>query len=460
MAISVKRFLRLWVFMLLSQVVFAGSLLGYTEEGYKQLIEDCEKRYAHAPYDEGLKQELSALYHNFAMSLAEEGLWSEAIESSERAYAISPDVPKIREGLAYLYNCRGLEYKDDSDYKKAVDDLKRAIDYAPGEDVLKKNISGIYLSWAQDFFEKCEYDNAERMLVHVARYEEDNPYLYVIRGEIAYLRDNYYSTKENWQKALQLNPSLYNIRRKLDKLNKEQDIERNFSVREVENFKLKFEGMDAEKLADDAAEILRSAYRDVGKDFDLYPRATVPVIIYPAVNVKDLSYFPDWAAGSYDGKIRFREDLGNNMSNMKATLYHEYTHVLVRMLGGDNVPLWLNEGLAEYQAGRFLSAKEKKVREEMVQRAVEKDAVFSVDKLGNMDLNKLSYLSPHRITLVYAQSESFVGYMISRASLYDMRKLLIKLKQGVNIYKAVKDVLFVDLDVLEKDWLNNYNDLK
>jgi hypothetical protein len=36
---------------------------------------------------------------------------------------------------------------------------------------------------------------------------------------------------------------------------------------------------------------------------------------------------------------------------LKALLFHEYTHVLVRYLGKGRVPVWLNEGLAEV-AGR------------------------------------------------------------------------------------------------------------
>jgi tetratricopeptide (TPR) repeat protein len=431
-------------------------LFAYDYDQMKQTIKEYEQKYAYDPYNDNIKKQLGILYHNYAMALAEEGIWTDAIDNAKRAYDVDPDEIHIQRALAYLYNCRGLELKDEGRFKEAVDDLKTAIDFSPEEPVLKQNLAGIYLVWANNFYEKNEYSNAERMLVHVERYDDKNPYLYVMRGDIAYLRDNYYTTHDNWKKALTLNPGLIQLRIKLEKLEKEREVERNFNVREIENFKLKFEGVETEGLADKAAEILRQAYKKVGKDFDLYPRATVPVIIYPAVKLKKLDYFPDWAAGSYDGKIRFGEDLGQDSAHMKATLFHEYTHVVVRMLGGDNVPLWLNEGLAEYQAQPFLPIQVKKARKEMIQRAMDKKSIFSLDKMGSMDLNRLSYLSPHRITLVYAQSEDFVSYLIDRSSLYDIKRLLQELKKGVNIYKAVKDVLYVDLDVLERDWANQY----
>ncbi|MCK5346854.1 MAG: hypothetical protein KAR20_25775, partial [Candidatus Heimdallarchaeota archaeon] len=232
--------------------------------------------------------------------------------------------------------------------------------------------------------------------------------------------------------------------------------ERNFSIKEIENFKLKFEGIDKQALAEEAAEILRNAYREVGQDYDLYPRATVPVVIYPRNKLKKLDYFPDWAAGSYDGKIRFGENLIENKTYMKAVLYHEYTHVLVRILGGDNVPLWLNEGLAEYSAKKFKTPEMRKARKILLEKAFSKKTIFSSNRLGPMDLTKLSFLSPNRVELVYAQSESFIDYLINKSSLYDMKVLLEHLKRGDSIYKAIKDVLFVDLEVLIRDWKSGF----
>lgn len=457
MDFKVNIILALFIALLPGLVFISPGILFSEDEGrLESKIEEYEKKIAYDPYNEKIRQELSVFYHNRAGELADDGLWEEAVNKEERALDLAPDVEAIKKTLAFYYNSCGLELKDGGDFRKAAQCLKLAVDYFPDEPILKKNAAAIFLAWADNFMRKNEYDNAERMLVKVERFDEENPYLYVMKGEIAYSRDNYYKAKDNWNKALELNPSLYGLRVKLEKLEKDQAAERNFSIKEIENFKLKFEGIDEQGLADEAAEILRNAYREVGQDYDLYPRAAVPVVIYPKNKLKKLDYFPDWAAGTYDGKIRFGENLGENKIFMKAVLYHEYAHVLVRVLGGDNVPLWLNEGLAEYAAKRYKTPEMRKKRKILLKNAFKKKTFFSIDKLGVMDLNRLSFLSPNRIELVYAQSESFINYIINRSSLHDMKALLEHLKRGDSIYKAVKDVLFVDLEVLERDWKSEF----
>ncbi|MFH1093111.1 MAG: hypothetical protein V1739_03020 [Candidatus Omnitrophota bacterium] len=439
-----------------SILIVPGILFSEDANRLESKIEEYEKKIAYDPYNERINKELSVFYHNRARDLADDGLWEEAISKEERALDLAPDVEVIKKTLAVYYNSYGLELKDGGDFRKAAQCLKLAVDYFPEEPVLKKNAGTIYLVWADNLMRKNEYDNADRMLSNAERFDENNPYLYVLKGEIAYFRDNYYRAKDNWKKALELNPSLYNIRIKLEKLEKDQETERNFSIKEIENFKLKFEGIDKQDLAEQAAEILRNAYREVGQDYDLYPRATVPVVIYPKNKLQKLDYFPDWAAGTYDGKIRFGENLIEHKIFMKAVLYHEYAHVLIRILGGDNVPLWLNEGLAEHAAKKFKTPDMRKERKILLKKAFEQENTFSVDKLGVMDLSRLSFLSPNRIELVYAQSESFIEYLIKRSSLHDMKTLLEHLKAGDSIYKAVKDVLFVDLEVLERDWKSEF----
>ncbi len=404
--------------------------------------------------DNNIKRQLSIIYHNQALKLADTGMFLDAVSKEKKALELAPDEPIVKKTMAYFYNAYALELKDKDNLYEAIDYLKLAVNCGSDEPQLKKNIAVVYIEIAYKQFEKAEYPESERALQEAEYFDTENPYLYALKGEIASSRDDYYQVEKNWTRALELDPNLYDVRLKLEKVKKEKDIEKNYNIHEVENFKLKFEGLEKENLADSAAEILRDAYREIGQDFNLYPQTVIPVIIYPAQALKKLEYFPDWAAGTYDGKIRFGEDLGKEDWHMKAVLYHEYTHVLVHLLGQNAVPLWLNEGLAEYQARRFKTEKLLNEQKKILLKEAKKGTLFAIDALSAMDLTKLSYLSSHRIELVYVQSESFVTYIINRASLYDVKNLLIRLKQGVNLYKAVKDVLFVDLEVLERGWKN------
>ena len=77
---------------------------------------------------------------------------------------------------------------------------------------------------------------------------------------------------------------------------------------------------------------------------------------------------------------------------------------------------------------------------------------YSFDALARLDVGKLSYLSPDRLELVYAQSESFVTYLIGRFSLSAMKTVLKELHDGKSIYRAMKDVLYADLETLAMEW--------
>jgi len=439
-------------FILFFIFVFNFSAIFLLAQDFEKEVAVYEEKVAYNPYDTSLKRNLAVLYHNWAMDFSATGNWQEAIAKEKRAYELDSSQVAFKKSLLYFYNSLALELKDQKKYQKAMQFMKKARDLEPGDAVLKKNLAMIYLESSYEFFEKSELSNAERMLTNVESLDKENPYLYVLKGEIAYSRDNYFKADENWSKALKLNPGLYNIKIRLEKLQKEKKQERNFSIREVGNFKLKFEGIEKGPLVEAAAETLNNAYRDVGQDFNAFPRATVPVIIYPQSSLKKLDYFPDWAAGTYDGKIRFGEDLGKSNLMFQAVLYHEYTHVIVRFIAKDNVPLWFNEGLAEYEARNFKKVRSKKARRMLLARAVKKGTIFSFDKLADMNLTKMSYLSPHRIELVYAQSESFVTYIIERSSVYDMKKILELLGNGETMHRAVKKILFVELDTLERDW--------
>jgi len=386
------------------------------------------------------------------MELAEEGDLPAAIENEKKAYTLASQEEVVRKTLSVLYNSYGLELKDQGNVHKSLQSLKSALEYEPDQPQIKKNMAVIYLELAYQAFGKNEYINCRRFLKNAEDFDENNPYIYVLFGEVAYALDNYYQAESDWTQALKLDPNLYDVAMKLQKLKQDKELEGNFKVKEVENFRMKFEGIDNQDVAETAGQVLKDAYRSVGQDFNLYPRVVVPVIIYPADKLKKLDYFPDWAAGTYDGKIRIGDNLGKSDLLLKDILYHEYTHVLVYILAQGNAPLWLNEGLAEYEANRFKKAMHRKARKKMLYKAIEKDTLFSLDQLGEMNLSKLGHMSAHRIELVYAQSESFVTYLIKRTSLYDMRKLLEHLGGGDSIHKAVKDVLYVDLETLERDW--------
>ena len=405
---------------------------------------------AHQQTAADIRRELDVLtLHKAAMELADKGSIPDALIKEKQAYRLDPDNEGVRTSLGILYNSLGVEKKKQGDYDGALQQFQSAAAYAPQEPQIKKNTAVVYIEMARQAMEKNDYRPAQALLDKAMDYDPLNPQIFVSSGRIAYIGNNYVKAEQDWARALELAPSLNDVREQLQKLQKEKKLEDGFEIRERDNFSIKFESAQNRELADALMQVLRDAYREVGRDFDLYPDSTVPVIVYPQSDLGRLAYFPDWAAGAYDGKIRFGENVWKQNLHMKAVLYHEYTHVLVRMAAGGNAPFWLNEGLAEYEARSFKAPHMIGGRKKMLHSA---QRLFALSELADMNIPSLSGLQPQAIELAYAQSEAFVTWLIEKYSFRDMRSLLARLGRGEDIQTAISGELNEELPVLEQKW--------
>ena len=134
--------------------------------------------------------------------------------------------------------------------------------------------------------------------------------------------------------------------------------------------------------------------------------------------------------------------LGGN-SGAEGTAAHEMTHILVHRAGDGvfrRVPLWLNEGLAEYAndgpAPQF-------------DRALQ----YAVGRGRLLPSFLRSYPGTSRDTMVfYGQSRSIVRFMIDRYGADEMRRLMATLKSGKSPAKAIEQVYGFDMPTLDNMW--------
>ncbi len=129
----------------------------------------------------------------------------------------------------------------------------------------------------------------------------------------------------------------------------------------------------------------------------------------------------------------------------KDTEAHELTHVLVGHLTfsclGD-VPTWLNEGIAVYGEGGLDAASEKALKE-----AIGDDRLISVRALSG-GFSEVS----DKADLSYSQSYSIVNFLVERYGREKLLGLFTRLRDGVPIEDALKDVYGFGLDELEDGW--------
>ena len=172
-------------------------------------------------------------------------------------------------------------------------------------------------------------------------------------------------------------------------------------------------------------EELQAAYQDLGRAYGYYPEADIPVLLYARDDFAAVTRSPAWAGAVYDGKIRVPLGGVESMSPpLRALLYHEYTHVLVRFLGKGRVPVWLNEGLAEVAGRRFYEPRQPLVMPSLKLQALERS---------------FSELTDEQVPAAYQQSYLRVAHMIELCGEPALAELLQRLGKGEEWQTAVAE---------------------
>lgn len=128
--------------------------------------------------------------------------------------------------------------------------------------------------------------------------------------------------------------------------------------RETEHFV--FYCMDQDvKALDDLAEALEGCYERTTTDLGKMPSGKVKVNIYPDIdsfhNAMGRSNAPDWSVGeAKNGALYMTSPLNpgpaHNYDDMLQIAVHEFVHIIINLFG--NVPSYLHEGVACYEAGQ------------------------------------------------------------------------------------------------------------
>ena len=115
--------------------------------------------------------------------------------------------------------------------------------------------------------------------------------------------------------------------------------------------------------------------------------------------------------------------------NLQRILYHEYAHVLIRGLARHHVPLWLNEGMAQWAAGENSHVLE--------QRLAQGEKIFPFARLEK----SFAGLSETEASLAYAQSLSLTNFLIERFGEVQIIELLNRLGTGLKFQVAAAEIL-------------------
>ena len=210
-----------------------------------------------------------------------------------------------------------------------------------------------------------------------------------------------------WKEALSLNPELNEIKKRLETLGNELTIEEKFRNKQFMYFDVKYEGYEKNDLAWKVVEILREAYTQLGHDFKYYPRQKIPVIIYTKEQFQQATGTPDWIGGLYDGIIRVTAStIEGKTRQLENTLYHEYTHALLHQKTGNNLPLWLNEGIAQFMEPGNNIKKRNEIT--FLKKCLNDGTFITLSDLNNALLQRNNR---ERLNLAYIEAKNLVQYI-------------------------------------------------
>ena len=166
-------------------------------------------------------------------------------------------------------------------------------------------------------------------------------------GELQYREGRIKEAIVTLESALQRSPKSEPLQRRLAEWQKEAQRQERFYESRGAHFTVLFEGPADEALARRIVERLETEYWRIGAALSTYPSKPITVVLYTTEQFRDITRLPAWTAAAYDGRIHvpIRGALAQP-DQLDRVLSHEFVHAVVAMLGGRNVPVWLNEGLA------------------------------------------------------------------------------------------------------------------
>lgn len=246
--------------------------------------------------------------------------------------------------------------------------------------------------------------------------------------------------------VLSRNSEIDQTERKLSQLaitEPEDPFEAGMGRREGGHFLVKFEGGENAVAGHLIGLLLEEAYFKVGSDFGHYPEERIEALLYSKEAFRDITRSPSWAGAIYDGRIKLPVGgLTAKTSALEEVIFHEYTHAVVRELSNGKAPVWLNEGLAQYEEGKSTAPYAR--------------ILSGLSSKGNLRLRPLEGsfmgLRPQEAQTAYLLSLSATGYIIKEFGLFSVRSILERLAEGMDLEEAISASLGVSYDELEKDW--------
>lgn len=319
------------------------------------------------------------------------------------------------------------------DLSSALGYYKRALEFAP--DNLNLLVDSAYLH-----LRRSEFREALDQLDIARHSAPDSPDVAKLSGWAYYGLNRLDDAIAEWKRALQLRPDA-EVQHALEKAEQDAQVEAGYRENETAHFQLKFNGDATPTLAREVLNTLEDHFAEISKDLDYTPPEPITVVLYTNQQFSDITRAPSWVGALNDGKIRVPVDGLSEMTDaLSHVLKHELTHSFITQKTGGHCPVWMQEGVAQYEEGRRTSASGAKA------------LLAAYDE--HMDLSLSSYegswlnLDADAAAQAYAWSLAAVESLVDSGGLREISSLLDKLATGASMPAALREVSGMSYDQL------------
>jgi tetratricopeptide (TPR) repeat protein len=182
-------------------------------------------------------------------------------------------------------------------------------------------------------------------------------------GRIAYAEGDVELALTTYENALQYAPGDLALSRELEEWRRETNVHRSFDERRYDQFRVLFEGREEKQLAKQATDLFHVAFRRICTKLGEFPTGTIVAVLYTEREFRDITRAPEWSTGQYDGRIRVPVAGAEQHPELfERVLTHELTHAILANIAPRGIPVWLNEGLAQYFEGASPDAARKRMK--------------------------------------------------------------------------------------------------
>lgn len=344
-------------------------------------------------------------------------------------------------------------------YDEALNHYKNAV----FDNTFEQPISSdFYMKAGFTALNALQYDIAAEYFDKIVNSESGNFHANLGAGMSYYELKSYEEAKVRLETALELAKSSAEkeyIKTLLSKVKEFLASTEDSDTDEDQRFVVYFAGNSKDDLGDITFDILDDIYDQVTDSLNFHPDVKINIVFYLTEDYYKIG--KEWSAASAQG-IQIMVPLKSGYKSpeyVKGLLAHEFTHTMIHLKSKNRCPLWLNEGLAQYQEFTASYGSPDQIRPDyeriMNEEFINGDGYLSLNKAQSMIATSKDH---GNIARGYIAS-----YMATRclADLYgesSFDEILTKLGEGKTINEALEEAIGRNQNDFEEEysgWLKN-----